>query len=339
VGVAPARGAGPEPDDDRLDLDRLLPLEAVADPPARLVGLVEPLPHRPLLPLGDQQLVEQGLVRGVRLGQAQVRVLRRQVDRFKGHQPLPQRLDGGVDAPDPEDIEGHEPEVAAVAVLDALRVLGTGRQDRDRNLEQVGRDRVAGVDHGRGADQLAVEDRPDQVVEAGRQVRQVGLELAQPKVDLGDGAARDPDTLLGDVEQRPHAIHLLLHAPAGVVPLDGCGLGVVEVVPVPEEHRFDLFREGLARVLLRPEVVAEGVQVRLLGRPPLGRDDDPELAAQGLDFGQGLGHGFDPHVDCRPDRVPAQPEPTSRLTGHAGAAITLTSHSSAGEVRGWAHSR
>ena len=101
----------------------------------------------------------------------------------------------------------------------------------------------------------------------------------------------EPHAVGRDVKQAPEPVVLFLHAPPRPVPLDGNGPGLVEVVPVPEEHRLDLLGQRAIRVFPFPEVVPQGVQVEFLGRPLPGRHDEPELVAQGLQVGERLGHG------------------------------------------------
>jgi hypothetical protein len=129
------------------------------------------------------------------------------------------------------------------------------------------------------------------VLEALGEVRQVGTELTQSEGDFGDGPAGDADAVFGDVKQCPDTVCLFLNAIPGVVPFEGTRFLIVQVVPVAEEHRLDLFREQHPRMLGGPEVVAEGVEVRLLGRSTLGRHNDAVLVAKGLKFGQGFRHG------------------------------------------------
>ena len=201
------------------------------------------------------------------------------------------RSGGLVRAVEPQEVEGDEAEFAILFVLNPGRVFRAGGQDRDGSLEGMARDRVAGVDDGLRTDEFAVEDGANQVLEAGGEMRQVSRELAQPEGDFGDGTAGDANAVFGDVKQCPDAVLLLLDAVPGIVPFDSTRFVVFQIVPVPEEHRFDLLRQQPIGVLFRPDGISEGEEVRLFGRSSLRRHDDAVLEAKGLEFGQGFRHG------------------------------------------------
>jgi hypothetical protein len=104
--------------------------------------------------------VEEGLLLGVRLGHVEVRIVGREVRRFQEEQPLAERRVRLVRTVEPQEVEGDEPELAILILLNAGGVLRAGGQDRDGSLEGVARDRVAGVDDGLRADEFASRTVP-----------------------------------------------------------------------------------------------------------------------------------------------------------------------------------
>ena len=183
---------------------------------------------------------------------------------------VPEGQRGQVGAPELQDVEGVEPEAVLRTGLEPAGLFGAGGQDRRGGLEGVTGDGPAGVEGGAGEDQLAVQDGAVEAGEAGRQVGQVVLELAQAVGDLADVAAGDADSVALDVQEGPDPVQLGLDDPAGFVVFDASGVLGLEVGPVAQEHGGDLGRERLAGVVPPPVVVPQGGDVGLFARTTLG---------------------------------------------------------------------
>src|SRR6185437_1776311 len=118
----------------------------------------------------------------------------------------------------------------------------------------------------------------------GSQVRQVRSQFAQSERDFGDVAAGEPNAFVRDLEEYAYAVVLLLDAPARVILLDRECVGFLEVAPVAEKHRLDLFGNRSPWVFVRPEMVSEGQDVRVFRGSPLRWSFDAVFRAQGLKF-------------------------------------------------------
>jgi hypothetical protein len=144
------------------------------------------------------------------------------------------------------------------------------------------RGRVSGVDGSQRADEFTIQNGADQVVEPDYQMRQVRLKFTQSEVHFGNRSSCQSHARVSDVEQAANTVVLILQTPARVIPLDGSGLGIGEVVPVSKKHRLNLLGERAPGMFSIPEVVSQGVEVRFFCRPRLWRYGDPESVTKGL---------------------------------------------------------
>jgi hypothetical protein len=242
----------------------------------------------PSPPRRDDPVVDGRLADDERRDEVQVGVTGGLNGLAKEFETLEERKARYVSAPVGQDVEGVEPQVGLMAVLDEAGVFGAGGEDRHGGLQGMGRDRFAGVDLEGGADKFAVQDTTGQGGEAGGQVGKIGLELREAVGDFGDRAAGDPDAVRLDVKQGPDAVEFGLDAPGVLILLDGRRLGGVEVVPRAQQHGHDMGRQVVSRMLLPPEMVAEGEDVGLPAGPPVRRRSDTTRRTLGFEFRQGL---------------------------------------------------
>src|SRR5262249_34316950 len=126
--------------------------------------------------------------------------------------------------------------------LNTNGVFGARGEDGDDGLKGGLGGWGGGIDLFSLRRQFAVEGGSRNRVQSLDQVGHVVLVFAEPVGEVTDGSSRQTDLVSLDVQEHPHTIQLGLHAPVMVVVFEARGFFGVEVLPVRQKHRLDLFR-------------------------------------------------------------------------------------------------